>query len=108
MTQWSWETVGVVVAALAPLAAVPLGVITFYLRGLFENQWNRHVELVRRFELLERQTTELARSVAAFPKDFTTKEEWLREGMFLRGRMERLWECRTDRSTAGNAVQEGK
>ena len=78
------------VAALAPLVAVPLGVITFYLRTLHENQVTRYAELVRRFEQVERQLADLTRAVAAFPTDFTTKDEWLREVMYLRGRLERL------------------
>ncbi len=92
MIAWSWETGQMVIAALAPLVAVPLGVITFYLRSLYENQMNRHAELVRRFELVERMTTELARTVSGFALDYTTKEEWLRECMYARGRIERLAE----------------
>ncbi len=79
-------------AALAPLVAVPLAAITFYLRSLREHQVVRHAELVRRFELLESVTSSIRTSVAAFERDYTTKEEWLRECMFARGRAERLAE----------------
>ncbi len=80
------------IAALAPLVAVPLGVITFYLRSLYENQMNRHAELVRRFERVERMSGDLVKTVSSFALDYTTKEEWLRECMYARGRIERLAE----------------
>jgi len=92
MIAWSWETGQMLIAALAPLVAVPLGVITFYLRSLYENQMNRHAELVRRFELIERLCSDLARTVSSFAVDYTTKEEWLRECMYARGRIERFAE----------------
>lgn len=90
MIAWSWESTQVLIAVLAPLVGVPLGVITFYLRWLYENQLTRHAELVRRFELIERMGSELARTVAGFALDYTTKEEWLRECMYARGRIELL------------------
>jgi hypothetical protein len=92
MIAWSWETGQMLIAALAPLVAVPLGVITFYLRSLYENQMNRYAELIRRFELVERMNGELAKTVSGFARDYTTKEEWLRECMYARGRIERLTE----------------
>ncbi len=100
---WSWETGQALVATLAPLVGVPLGVITFYLRSLYEHQTNRHAELVRRFELVERLAGDLNKTVSNFALDYTTKEEWLRECMYARGRMERITEklaCETSsRST---------
>lgn len=92
MNGWTWESAQVLVAALAPLVAVPLGVITFYLRSLHEYQIHRHAELVRRFELMEKQSSDLARALSGFEREYTTKEEWLRECMYARGRMERLVE----------------
>ena len=81
-----------VIAALAPLVAIPLGVITFYLRSLHEVQGNLQAELVRRFEGLERRVSDLARDVSEFARDYTPREEWLRECMHTRGRVERLTE----------------
>lgn len=92
MMAGSWEFGEVLVAVVAPLVGVPLGVITFYLRSLHETQHSRHAELVRRFEVIERMGGELARTVASFSLDYTTKEEWLRECMYARGRIERLAE----------------
>jgi|CXWL01.1.fsa_nt_gi hypothetical protein len=109
MIAWSWETGQLIIAALAPLVAVPLGVITFYLRSLYENQMNRHAELVRRFELVERMSGDLAKTVSSFALDYTTKEEWLRECMYARGRIERLAETlagERDPSTGDRASTE--
>jgi hypothetical protein len=101
MIAWSWETLQMLTAALAPLVAVPLGVITFYLRSLYENQVNRHTELVRRFELVERAAGDLAKTVSSFALDYTTKEEWLRECMYARGRIERLTELFAAKAESG-------
>lgn len=98
MTGWSWESSQLVLAVLAPLVGVPLGVITFYLRSLYDYQMNRHAELVRRFELVERRTGELSRTVSGFALEYTTKEEWLRECMYTRGRIERLVEKLSEQS----------
>ena len=113
MMAWSWECGSATVAVLAPLVAVPLAAITFYLRSLREYQVIRHAELVRRFELVESVTSDLRKGVAAFERDYTTKEEWLRECMYARGRVERIAEAiarlearveTRDCSAAGNGV----
>jgi hypothetical protein len=113
MLAWSWECGSATVAVLAPLVAVPLAAITFYLRSLREYQVIRHAELVRRFELVESVASDLRKSVAAFERDYTTKEEWLRECMYARGRVERIadavarLEARVgarERTAAGNGV----
>ena len=100
MIAWVWDGGPALVAALAPLVAIPLGVITFYLRSLHEIQSNLHAELVRRFEGLERRVGDLAREVSGFARDYTTREEWLRECLHTRGRVERLTELAGGRCTA--------
>jgi len=113
MMAWSWECGSATVAVLAPLVAVPLAAITFYLRSLREYQVIRHAELVRRFELVESVTSDLRKSMAACERDYTTKEEWLRECMYARGRVERIADAvarlvarmeKRKGSTAGNGV----
>ena len=51
------ESGGTLLAVLTPLVAVPLTVITFYLRSLREHQVTWHSELVRRFETVEASVT---------------------------------------------------
>ena len=77
---------------LTPLVAVPLTVITFYLRSIREHQMSWHSQWVRRLEAVEASTTELRRTVGEFERDYATKEEWLRECMYARWKLEQLGE----------------
>ena len=86
------ESAGVFLTILTPLVAVPLTVITFYLRSLREHQVSWHADLIRRVESLELSTTELRRVLADFERDYTSKEEWLRECTLARGTFEQLKE----------------
>ena len=78
---------------LTPLVVVPLTVITFYLRSLREHQITRHAELVRRVESIEAACSDFRRLVSDFERDYTTKEEWLRECMHARSKLEQLAEA---------------
>jgi hypothetical protein len=92
------ELAGTLLTILTPLVAVPLTVITFYLRSLREHQVSRHADLARRVEAAESNLSELRRMLAEFERDYTTKEEWLRECMLARRSLEHLNEAavRTD------------
>jgi len=85
-----WDAARTVLAVIAPLVAIPLTVTTFYLRSLREHQITWHGELVRRFEGLENSTAQLRQTVGHFERDYTTKEEWLRECMMARRTLENL------------------
>lgn len=85
-----WDASTTVLAVVTPLVAIPLTVITFYLRSLREHQITWHAELVRRFEAIERSTAQLRETVVQFERDYTTKEEWLRECMLARQTLENL------------------
>ena len=85
-----WESIGTLLTVLTPLVAVPLTVITFYLRSLREHQVSWHGELIRRIESMEGGTLELRKLMGEFERDYTTKEEWLRELMYVR-RMQEQW-----------------
>ena len=84
------ERVGIFLSVLVPLVAVPLTVITFYLRTLREHQLTRQQELAQRLDDQRHELEALRRSVADFERDFTTKEEWLRECLHARRVLERL------------------
>ncbi len=88
----AWETIGTLLTVLTPLVAVPLTMITFYLRSLREHQVSWHVELVRRIESVEVAAVELRKTLGEFERDYTTKEEWLRESMHARRMLEQLTE----------------
>ena len=86
------ESAGTLLTILTPLVAVPLTVITFYLRSLREHQVSWHADLIRRVESIERSIAELRRVLGDFERDYATKEEWLRECTIARGTLERLKE----------------
>ncbi|MBI1826146.1 MAG: hypothetical protein HY287_04235 [Planctomycetes bacterium] len=85
-----WETGGTYLAVLTPLVAVPLTVITFYLRSLQETQVNWRADFVRRIDGVEGGVADVRKLMVDFERDYATKEEWLRECMHARGRLEHL------------------
>src|SRR3972149_6907879 len=87
-----WELGGAFLTVLTPLVAVPLTVITFYLRSIREHQIAWHTQWVRRLEAAEASTMELRRTVGEFERDYATKEEWVRECMHARRKLEQLSE----------------
>ncbi|MCO6436003.1 MAG: hypothetical protein J5J06_02825 [Phycisphaerae bacterium] len=92
------ESHAALIALLTPLIGVPLGLITFYLRSLRENQQSWAAEFRRRIAALEAALRDLRRADADFARDYTTKEEWLRELLHARRLFERLSErtCRLE------------
>ena len=87
------ESAGTLLAVLTPLVAVPLTVITFYLRSLREHQLTWHSDLLRRIESAETVTSELRSHLFDFERDYTSKEEWLRESLGARQKIEQLKEA---------------
>jgi hypothetical protein len=84
------ESVVVGLSVVAPLVTAPLAALTFYLRSLREHQVQRHQEVVRRLESTESSLIELRREIAQFEREYTTKEEWLREYLHTRRLVEQL------------------
>ena len=77
-------------AVVAPLVGVPLTVMTFYLKGLREQQAGRFSDLSDRVNAGADGLRRLVDDVALMQRDYTTKEEWLRETLWARGRIEAL------------------
>jgi len=90
-----WEQVGVLVGVLSPLVGVPLGMIALYLRAIREHQATTTSEISRRIHIIEASLDSLVRRMGECDREFTTKEEWLRESMLARQRLERLTELVT-------------
>lgn len=80
-------------ALAAPLLAVPLGAMTFYLRSIREQQVTGHADIARRLEHVECGLRRLVRRVSEDERNFTSKEDWLRESMLARHNIERLTEA---------------
>lgn len=98
------ESTGMLLAILTLLVAVPLTVITFYLRSLREHQATWQVELIRRVEAVEASAIDLRKSLFALERDYTTKEEWLRECMLARQTLAQLTEASVRIETALKGV----
>lgn len=92
LAEVDWQTVGLLLAALGPLTGVPLTMVAFYLRGLREQQQQRNQETARRVEVVEDDLRAVRVSLGQFERDYTRKEEWLRESMHARQQLERLTE----------------
>lgn len=90
MLESFFELAPVLLTIITPLVAVPLTMITFYLRSLREHQATGLTELGRRVDLVQGSAERLQRTQAEFERDYTTKEEWLRETMWARRNLEVL------------------
>lgn len=86
------DWMGSMLSLLTPLFAVPLAVLVFYLRSLREQQTSWHLDAARRFDALESTNGELRKAVRDFERDYASKEEWLRECMHARRKLEELTE----------------
>jgi hypothetical protein len=106
MLQASFDSVGPLLTVLTPLVAVPLTVITFYLRSLREHQVTRHAESIRRIEANEIGLRDLRKNLSEFERDYAGKEEWLRESLGTRHQIGRLKEAVIRMETAIEARSE--
>jgi predicted DNA-binding protein YlxM (UPF0122 family) len=103
----SWEQAGLVVGVLSPLVGAPLIVITLYLRAIREHQTATMAEINHRIQTIEAALHDLLKSTADFDREYATKEEWVRESMVARQRLEKLTEMVTRIQTElenGNGV----
>ena len=91
----SWEQLGVAVGVMSPLVGVPLVMITFYLRTIRDHQTNTLAEMRHRIDTMEAGLRDLLRRTADFDREYATKEEWVRESMLARQRLEHLTELAT-------------
>ncbi len=91
----TWKEVALLVSVLSPLVGIPLTMITLYLRAIREHQTVITAELTHRVETMETSIRDLSRATAEFEREYATKEEWVRESMLARQRLERLTELVT-------------
>jgi hypothetical protein len=90
MLPTGWSGIAALLGVLTPLIGVPLAVITFYLKGLREQQSASRADLEARHHLLDDGLRLVREELAVLRRDYATKEEWLRESMWARARIERL------------------
>ena len=77
------------------MVGVPLTVIALYLRAIREHQTATMAEITHRIQTIEAALHDMVKCTADFEREYTTKEEWVRESMFARQRLERLTEMLT-------------
>jgi len=101
----SWEQLALLVVVLSPLVGVPLTVISLYLRAIRDHQTSTTTEMANRIETMDASIRDLLKSKADFEREYTTKEEWVRESMLARQRLERLMEMVTRIETEFESVK---
>ena len=82
---FDWAKGATVLAVLAPLVGIPLTVITFHLKSLREQYASRFDDLITRLAALETSGERLRIDINGLNRDGVSKEEWLRESMWMRG-----------------------
>jgi hypothetical protein len=90
-----WGEILVLVGVLSSLVGVPLMMIMLYLRTIRDQQRVSMKEMGKRIETIEGSLHDLLRSTADFEREYATKEEWVRESMLARQRLEKLTEMVT-------------
>jgi len=90
-----WSTTAMLVGVLSPMVGVPLTAITLYLRAIREHQATGAATLLRRIESIETTIRDLTRSMTGIERDYTPRQEWLRESADARRQLERLTEMVT-------------
>ena len=80
---------------MVPLLGVPLTLITLYLKSVRDYQVNRCESIEDRVSNLGSSLHGISQHVREFERDYTTKEEWLRESMHARQQLEKLTELVT-------------
>jgi len=91
-TTIDFTTLSVLVAILAPLVGVPLTVVLFYLRAIRDHQATRYADTLQRIDAIESSIRDLTYTINEFERDYTTKEEWLRESLHARRQLDHLTE----------------
>ena len=95
MNEIDWKTLGAIIGVMVPLLGVPLAMITLYLKSIRDYQVDRCEGIEDRLEHLDAAFHDVRRQVGEFERDYTTKEEWLRESMLARRQLEKLTELMT-------------
>ncbi|MCB9866031.1 MAG: hypothetical protein H6816_05300 [Phycisphaerales bacterium] len=75
---------------LAAVAGAPLAMLVLYVKGLREQLRAARAEAGARAAIVESTMERLRDEVTEVRRDYATKEEWLRESMWARGRIEQM------------------
>ncbi len=92
MTLLDWQIVAAIIGAVSTLVGIPLTAIVFYLRAIREDQRVAQASIAKRVETIESECRRIDESVDDVERDYTPKEEWIRETMLARKQLGRLTE----------------
>ncbi len=95
MNEIDWKTLGAIIGAMVPLLGLPMVMITLYLKSIRDYQVDRCEGIEDRLDNLNAAFHNVTGRVGEFERDYTTKEEWLRESMLARRQLEKLTELVT-------------
>ncbi len=91
----TWPSMTSLVAVLAPLVAAPMGLVVLYLKAVHDGLTERCHQLSRQLEQCSERLAHLGDELSAVQRNYTTKEEWLRESLLTRQALERIGEALT-------------
>lgn len=84
------ENIAALAAVVGTLVGAPLTVMILYLKAIRDQQSTRVADCLRRADDLDADLRRLADDLGDVRRDAATKEEWIRENMWMRGQLERL------------------
>lgn len=84
------ENIAALAVVVGTLVGAPLTVMILYLKAIRDQHATRVADCLRRVEDLDAGLQSVAESLGDLQRDAATKEEWIRENMWVRGQVERL------------------
>ncbi len=88
----NWEYFSTLIGALSALVGVPLSAIVLYLRAIREDQKSVQANLAGRLDKIETECAKIEAAVEHVERNYTPKDEWVRETMLARNQLGRLTE----------------
>lgn len=85
-----WQIAAGMVALVTSVVGLPLGVLVFFIRHTRRTEAECLTQAHRRLDQVESGLRRLWEEVANVRRDGATKEEWVRESMWIRNRMESM------------------
>lgn len=85
-----WQIAAGIVALVTSIVGLPLGVLVFFIRYTRRGEAECLTQAHRRLDQVESGLRRLWEETANVRRDGVTKEEWVRESMWTRNRMESM------------------
>lgn len=86
----NWQMAAGIVAVVTSVVGLPLGVLVFFIRHTRRQESEHLAQAHRRLDQLDVAVRRLWAQSADLRRDGVTKEEWVRESMWCRGKVETI------------------